>query len=46
MKAFLGGVAAMIVIAVAAAVALNNLDYSSATSVSSERGSLRLGDNP
>jgi hypothetical protein len=46
MKAFLGGIAAMIVISVAAAFALNNMNFSSADSLSSERGSVRLGDNP
>jgi hypothetical protein len=45
MKAFLSGIAAMIIIAAAAAVVLQNLDYSSATSHSSERGSVRLGDD-
>lgn len=44
MKAFLSGIAAMIVIAAVAAVVLQNLDYSSAASQSSEHGSVRLGD--
>jgi hypothetical protein len=46
MKAFLGGIAAMIVIAVAAAFVLNNTEYLLGDRATSERGSVRLGDAP
>jgi hypothetical protein len=44
MKAFLGGVAAMIIIAVAAAFALDSLDQMVNDRAISEQGSVRLGD--
>jgi hypothetical protein len=47
MKAFLGGVAAMILIAVAAAIVLENRAYLSVVDGSAEEpASVRLGDNP
>ncbi len=46
MKAFLAGVVAMIVVAVGAGYVLNTLDFSSADSRTSDRGSVRLGENP
>ena len=44
MKAFIGGIAAMIIIAVGAAVVLNSIGFSSQDRFTSERGSVRLGD--
>lgn len=44
MKAFLGGMAAMIVISVLAAFALQNIDYVVDDRAVSEEGSVRLGD--
>ena len=44
MKAFLGGIAAMIVIAVGAAIVLDFMGFSSEAQFTSERGSVRLGD--
>jgi hypothetical protein len=46
MKSFLAGFVAMIVISVGAGVVLTNMDFSSAGDVTSERGSVRLGENP
>lgn len=43
MKAFLAGVAVMIVISVGAGFALNGVDFTSADELSSEHGSVRLG---
>ncbi len=42
MKAFLGGIAAMILIAAVAAVVLESLPYSTSERATSERGSVRL----
>ncbi len=42
MRAFLGGVAAMVLIAVIAAVTFVNIDYSTSDRATSERGSVRL----
>ncbi len=44
MKAFLGGIAAIIVIAVGAAIVLDSMGYSTKERFTSERGSVRLGD--
>ncbi len=44
MKGFIAGVAGIVIISVAAAIVLNNLDYSSEISYTSERGSVRLGE--
>ena len=44
MKAFIGGIAAMIVIAVGAAIVLDSMGSSSQEQFTSERGSVRLGD--
>ncbi len=44
MKAFIGGIAAMIVIAVGAAIVLDSMGSSSQAEFTSERGSVRLGD--
>ena len=44
MKAFLGGIAAMIVIAVVAAFALQNMDYVVDDPDVSDRGSVRLSN--
>ncbi len=44
MKAFIGGIAAIIVIAVGAAVVLNFVGFSSQDRFTSERGSVRLGN--
>ncbi|MGH6923446.1 MAG: hypothetical protein ACRED5_06875 [Propylenella sp.] len=46
MKAFLGGIAAMILIAVAAAVVLENRAYLSVDGSAGEPASVRLGENP
>jgi hypothetical protein len=44
MKAFIGGIVAIIVIAVGAMVVLDTLGFSSQDRFTSERGSVRLGD--
>ncbi|GEM_PF-6395342 len=42
MKAFLGGIAAIFVIAVGAAIILDSMGYSSQEQFTSDRGSVRL----
>ncbi len=44
MKGFIVGMAGMIVIAVGAAVILDNMDYSSQSSFTSKNGSVRIGE--
>lgn len=44
MKAFIGGIAAIIVIAVGAMIVLDAMGFSSQDRFTSERGSVRLGD--
>ena len=44
MKAFVGGIAAIIVIAVGAMIVLDSIGFSSQDQFTSERGSVRLGD--
>ena len=44
MKAFIGGIAAIFVIAVGAAIVLDSIGFSSQEQFTSERGSVRLGD--
>jgi len=44
MKGFLAGIAGIIIISFGAAIVLNNMDYSSEVSNTSERGSVRLGE--
>ena len=44
MKAFIGGIAAIIVIAVGAMIVLDSIGFSSQDQFTSERGSVRLGD--
>ena len=44
MKAFIGGIAAVIVIAVGAMIVLDSIGFSSQDQFTSERGSVRLGD--
>ena len=44
MKAFIGGMAAIFVVAVAAAIVLDFIGFSSQEQFTSERGSVRLGD--
>ena len=44
MKAFITGIAAMIVIAVGAMIVLDSMGFSSQAAFTSERGSVRLGD--
>lgn len=44
MRAFVLGVACMLVISGIAAVVLNSLDYSSATTYTSQNNSVRLSD--
>ena len=43
MKAFIGGIAVMIVISVGAAVVLDSMDFSSQDRFTSTNGSVRLG---
>jgi hypothetical protein len=44
MKAFLGGIAAIIVVSVGAVIVLDAMGFSSQEQFTSERGSVRLGD--
>ncbi len=44
MKAFIGGIAAMIVISVGAMLVLDSVGFTSKAEFTSERGSVRLGD--
>lgn len=44
MKAFIGGLVAIFVIAVGAKIVLDSIGFSSQDQFTSERGSVRLGD--
>lgn len=44
MKAFLAGLAGIVIISFASALVLNNMDYSTQSRYTTESGSVRLGE--